>query len=88
MPKAPKLQSTKDTIVKDGTVVDALRNTGFKVQMDPDQDSEEAEGPIVQAVLSGKLRRHYIRIFTGDRVRLEFSPHDLSLGRIVYRHKK
>ena len=64
----------------EGTVIEALPGTQFKVRLD---NSHE-----VLAYLSGKMRKYYIRILLGDRVRVEMSPYDLSRGRIVYRHKK
>jgi len=67
-------------ITVEGTVIEALPATQFKVKLDNDHE--------VLAYLSGKMRKHYIRILLGDRVRLEMSPYDLSRGRIVYRQKK
>ncbi|HEX6304414.1 MAG TPA: translation initiation factor IF-1 [Anaerolineales bacterium] len=64
----------------EGTVIEALPATQFKVRLD--------NGHEVLAYLSGKMRKYYIRILLGDRVRVEMSPYDLSRGRIVYRHKK
>lgn len=64
----------------EGMVVEALPATQFKVRLD--------NGHEVLAYLSGKMRKYYIRILLGDRVRVEMSPYDLSRGRIVYRHKK
>ena len=64
----------------EGTVVEALPNTQFTVELD--------NGHKVLAYLSGKMRKYYIRILLGDRVRVEMSPYDLTRGRIVYRHKK
>jgi translation initiation factor IF-1 len=64
----------------EGVVVEALPGTQFKVRLDNDHE--------VLAYLSGKMRKYYIRILLGDRVRVEMSPYDLSRGRIVYRHKK
>jgi translation initiation factor IF-1 len=64
----------------EGTVVEALPATQFKVRLD--------NGHEVLAYLSGKMRKYYIRILLGDRVRVEMSPYDLTRGRIVYRHKK
>ena len=64
----------------EGTVIEALPGTQFKVCLDNDHE--------VLAYLSGKMRKYYIRILLGDRVRVEMSPYDLSRGRIVYRHKK
>jgi len=69
-----------DKITVEGTVVEALPGTQFHVQLD--------SGHTVLAYLSGKMRKYYIRILLGDRVRVELSPYDLSRGRIVYRHKK
>jgi translation initiation factor IF-1 len=65
----------------EGTVVEALPGTQFMVRLE-NNDHE------VLAYLSGKMRKYYIRILLGDRVRVEMSPYDLARGRIVYRHKK
>lgn len=70
----------KDKILAEGSVVEALPSTQFKVRLD--------SGHEVLAYLSGKMRKYYIRILLGDRVRVEMSPYDLTRGRIVYRHKK
>lgn len=64
----------------EGTVIEALPGTQFKVRLENDHE--------VLAYLSGKMRKYYIRILLGDRVRVEMSPYDLTRGRIVYRHKK
>jgi len=64
----------------EGTVVEALPNAMFRVQLDT--------GHEVLAYLSGKMRKYYIRVLLGDRVTVELSPYDLTRGRIVYRHKK
>jgi translation initiation factor IF-1 len=64
----------------EGTVVEALPNTQFRVRLDNDHE--------VLAYLSGKMRRYYIRILLGDRVRVEMTPYDLTRGRINYRYKK
>ena len=69
-----------DKIQVEGLVVEALPGTQFKVRLE--------NGHEVLAYLSGKMRKYYIRILLGDRVRVEMSPYDLSRGRIVYRHKK
>ena len=61
-------------------MIEALPATQFRVQLD--------NGHEVLAYLSGKMRRYYIRILLGDRVKLEMSPYDLSRGRIIYREKK
>jgi translation initiation factor IF-1 len=67
-------------ILAEGSVIEALPSTQFKVRLD--------NGHEILAYLSGKMRKYYIRILLGDRVRVEMSPYDLSRGRIVYRHKK
>jgi translation initiation factor IF-1 len=64
----------------EGTVVEALPATQFRVELD--------NGHEVLAYLSGKMRRYYIRILLGDRVKVEVSPYDLSRGRITYRYRK
>jgi translation initiation factor IF-1 len=70
----------EDKIKVEGTVIEALPATQFKVKLE--------NGHEVLAYLAGKMRRHYIRILLGDRVTLEMSPYDLSRGRIVYRYNK
>ncbi|MBI2104596.1 MAG: translation initiation factor IF-1 [Candidatus Omnitrophica bacterium] len=67
----------EDLIEVEGTVVEALPNTLFKVEIQ--------EGHQVLAHLGGKLRKHYIRILPGDKVKLELSPYDLTRGRITFR---
>lgn len=69
----------EDVIEMDGTVVDSLPNTMFKVQLD--------NGHVVMAHISGKMRKNYIRILTGDKVTVEMTPYDLTKGRITFRHK-
>jgi len=69
----------EDKIYMEGTVIEALPNTQFRVELE--------NGHEVLAYLSGKMRRYYIRVLLGDRVRVELSPYDLSRGRIVYRYK-
>jgi translation initiation factor IF-1 len=69
-----------DKIVVEGTVVEALPGTQFKVRLD--------NGHEILAYLSGKMRKFYIRILLGDHVKVEMSPYDLSRGRITYRQKK
>ncbi len=61
----------------EGTVVEALPDTQFKVELD--------NGHRVLAYLSGRMRKNYIRILLGDRVRVELSEYDLNRGRITYR---
>lgn len=67
----------EDHIEMEGTVVETLPNTMFRVELD--------NGHIVTAHISGKMRKHYIRILTGDSVKVELTPYDLTKGRIVYR---
>jgi translation initiation factor IF-1 len=64
----------------EGNVIEALPNATFKVALDT--------GHEVLAYLSGKMRKYYIRILLGDRVRVELSEYDLKRGRITYRFKK
>jgi translation initiation factor IF-1 len=70
----------EEKIEVEGTVTEALPSTQFKVELD--------NGHEVLAYLSGKMRKYYIRILLGDRVRVELSPYDLTRGRITYRFKK
>jgi translation initiation factor IF-1 len=72
--------SKEDSIPAEGTVVDRMPNALFKVRL----DSSEHE---ILAQVSGKIRKHSIRILLGDRVSIDMSPYDLSKGRIVYRHR-
>ena len=67
----------EDHIEMEGTVIDTLPNTMFRVELD--------NGHVVTAHISGKMRKHYIRILTGDNVTVELTPYDLTKGRIVYR---
>lgn len=67
----------EDAIEVEGTVVEPLPNAMFRVELD--------NGHKVLAHISGKMRMHYIRILSGDRVKVELSPYDLSRGRITYR---
>lgn len=69
----------EETIQVEGKVLEALPNTMFKVELD--------NGHQVLAHVSGKMRKHFIRILPGDRVAVELSPYDLSRGRITYRYK-
>lgn len=70
----------KEKIEFVGTVVEALPNTMFRVELE--------NGHKVLAYLSGKMRRYYIRTLLGDKVLVQLSPYDLTRGRIVYRYKK
>jgi translation initiation factor IF-1 len=64
----------------EGTIVEALPGTQFRVRLD--------NGHEILAYLSGRMRKYYIRILLGDRVRVEVSPYDLTRGRIVFRQRK
>ena len=66
-------------IEQDGTIVEALSNAQFRVELE--------NGHEIIAHISGKMRMHYIRILPGDKVRVEMSPYDLSTGRIAFRYK-
>ncbi len=77
---APKeLMAKQDVIEMDGTVMDALPNTTFRVKLD--------NGHIITAHISGRMRKHYIRILRGDKVKVELTPYDLTKGRISYRDR-
>ena len=67
----------EDSIEMEGTIIDTLPNTMFRVELD--------NGHVVTAHISGKMRKHYIRILTGDRVTVELTPYDLTKGRITFR---
>ena len=69
----------QNAIDQDGTIVEALSNAMFRVEL---QNGHE-----VIAHISGKMRMHYIKILPGDKVRIEMSPYDLTKGRIVFRYK-
>mgnify|MGYP001358125646 FL=1 len=71
--------SKEDVIEVEGTVVEALPNINFKVELE--------NGHQVLAHISGKLRMNYIKILPGDKVKLELSPYDLNRGRITWRAK-
>ena len=74
------MANKEEKIEVEGVVVEALPNTQFTVELD--------NGHRVLAYLSGKMRRYYIRILLGDRVRVEMTPYDLSRGRITYRYRR
>ncbi|HUL12116.1 MAG TPA: translation initiation factor IF-1 [Methylococcaceae bacterium] len=71
--------SKEDQIEMEGKVIETLPNTMFRVQLD--------NGHIITAHISGKMRKHYIRILTGDRVKVEMTPYDLTKGRITFRQR-
>ena len=69
--------SKEDHIEMEGTVVDTLPNTMFRVKLE--------NGHVITAHISGRMRKNYIRILTGDKVKVELTPYDLSKGRITCR---
>ncbi len=69
----------KDTIEMQGTVIEVLPNTVFRVKLENDH--------VITAHISGRMRKNYIRILNGDSVTVEISPYDLSKGRITFRSK-
>ncbi|MBL8226009.1 MAG: translation initiation factor IF-1 [Chromatiales bacterium] len=69
----------EDAIEMSGVVTETLPNTTFRVQLD--------NGHVVTAHISGKMRKNYIRILTGDRVKVELTPYDLTKGRITFRER-
>ncbi|HXU28884.1 MAG TPA: translation initiation factor IF-1 [Bacteroidia bacterium] len=71
--------SKQSAIEQDGTILEALSNAMFKVQLE--------NGHTLVAHISGKMRMHYIKILVGDKVKLEMSPYDLTKGRITLRYK-
>ena len=68
----------EDNIEMQGTVLETLPNTMFRVELE--------NGHVVTAHISGKMRMRYIKLLPGDRVKLELSPYDLTKARIVYRY--
>lgn len=75
-----EVKLSKQKIEMMGTVTEALKGTRFKVKLD--------NGHEILAYICGKMRKYYIRILLGDRVKVELSPYDLTQGRIVYRYKR
>ncbi len=77
--RARSSKKKSDKIEVEGTVIEALPNTMFRVRLE--------NGHEVLAHISGKMRMYYIRILLGDRVLVELSPYDLTRGRIIYRFR-
>lgn len=69
----------EEPIEMEGKVIDTLPNTMFRVELE--------NGHVVTAHISGKMRKHYIRILTGDKVTVQLTPYDLTKGRITYRSR-
>jgi len=78
-PPTERMAVKEEKIEVEGEVVEALPSTMFRVQLE--------SGHNVLATISGKMRKHYIRILPGDKVKVELSPYDLTRGRITYRHR-
>jgi translation initiation factor IF-1 len=76
---AEGVMSKEDVIQVEGTVIEPLPNAMFRVEIE--------NGHKVLAHISGKMRKHFIRILPGDKVSVELSPYDLTRGRITYRYK-
>jgi len=76
----PNITMAKEDVIQvEGTVIEPLPNAMFRVELE--------NGHKVLAHISGKMRKHFIRILPGDKVTVELSPYDLSRGRITYRYK-
>jgi len=71
-----------NVIVVEGEVVENLPNTLFRVKL---EGGESAQEKVILCYLSGKMRKNYIKILPGDRVKIELTPYDLERGRIIYR---
>ena len=69
----------EDLIEMEGKVIETLPNTMFRVELE--------NGHVITAHISGRMRKNYIRILTGDTVMVQLTPYDLTKGRIVYRGK-
>lgn len=67
----------EESIEMNGVIIDSLPNTTFKVELE--------NGHVINAYISGRMRKNYIRILTGDKVAVELTPYDLTRGRIIYR---
>jgi translation initiation factor IF-1 len=74
------MTKTEEKIEMEGRVIEALPGTMFRVEL--------TSGHTVLAYLSGKMRKNYIRILLGDRVKVELSPYDLTRGRVTYRFRR
>ena len=72
-----RYMAKEDNLEFEGEVIETLPNTTFKVKLENDH--------IIEAHISGKMRKHYIRILTGDKVKVEMTPYDLTKGRITFR---
>lgn len=75
-----QLMAKEEAIEMEGVVIESLPNTNFKVKLD--------NAHIINAHISGKMRKNYIRILLGDRVTVQLTPYDLNKGRIIFRNKE
>jgi translation initiation factor IF-1 len=78
-PAVREKMSKDDVIEMEGSILETLPNTMFRVKLE--------NGHVVTAHISGRMRKNYIRILTGDKVKVEMTPYDLTKGRITYRMK-
>lgn len=84
----PEPKEKEEALVVEGVVVESLKGK-FRVQIiAEDEEDTDKQFPEVLAHLAGKLRKNFIKIVPGDRVRVEVSPYDLKRGRIIYRMKE
>jgi translation initiation factor IF-1 len=79
LPQPAHRMSKDDSIEFEGTILETLPNTVFRVKLE--------NGHVITAHISGRMRKNYIRILTGDKVKVEMTPYDLTKGRITYRMK-
>ena len=78
----------EETIEVEGLVKEVMPNTLFRIESTRSNDLEELVGRVILCHISGKMRRHYIKLLAGDKVRVEMSPkYDLDKGRITFRLK-
>ena len=77
--KNEKIMAKEESIEFEGEVIDTLPNTTFRVKLE--------NGHVITAHISGKMRKNYIKILTGDKVKVEMTPYDLSKGRITFRER-
>jgi translation initiation factor IF-1 len=83
-----KPKSKEDALVVEGVILESLKGK-FRVQiLSEGQDEPTPNAPIALVHLAGKMRKNFIKIVPGDRVKVELSPYDLTRGRITYRMKK
>jgi translation initiation factor IF-1 len=79
--------SDQSNLIIEGTVVENLPNTMFRVKIDYSGNSPELLGQLILCTIAGRMRLHYVRLLPGDKVRCEISPLDKTRGRVVYKLK-